>query len=67
MNKALVVYASTHGHTEKVAGRLAGALRAEQGEVDLREVTQVGESEPGRADVVEEGPVVLPIDEPEDE
>lgn len=34
----LLVYATTHGHTGKVAGRIAAALRGEGVEVDLRDV-----------------------------
>jgi len=35
---ALVVYASTHGHTAKIAARIAGAMREQGGDVDLRDV-----------------------------
>jgi menaquinone-dependent protoporphyrinogen oxidase len=37
--KALLVYGSTHGHTAKIAGRMAQAMRADGLDVDLREVS----------------------------
>jgi menaquinone-dependent protoporphyrinogen oxidase len=37
MQKILLVYASTHGHTAKIAGRLAEAMRAAGAEVELAE------------------------------
>jgi menaquinone-dependent protoporphyrinogen oxidase len=49
---ALLVYASTHGHTAKIAARLADTLRAEGLEVDLRDVTSAGDAWPTRYDVV---------------
>jgi menaquinone-dependent protoporphyrinogen oxidase len=49
---ALIVYASTHGHTAKVAGRLADAMRARGLEVDLRDVADAADAKPGRYDVV---------------
>jgi menaquinone-dependent protoporphyrinogen oxidase len=44
---ALVVYASTHGHTAKIAARLAGAMRSEGRAVDLRDVAQAADAAPG--------------------
>ncbi len=49
---ALVVYASTHGHTAKIADRIAQAMREQDLEVDLRDVASAAEVEPGRYDVV---------------
>jgi menaquinone-dependent protoporphyrinogen oxidase len=49
---ALVVYASTHGHTEKIATRLADSMRAEGLEVDLRSVASAADVAPGRYDLV---------------
>src|SRR3954451_18040611 len=48
---ALVVYASTHGHTAKIAGRLAQAMRAQGLEVDVRDVAGAADAKPGRYDV----------------
>jgi menaquinone-dependent protoporphyrinogen oxidase len=49
---ALVVYASTHGHTAKIAARIAQAMRAQRLEVDLRDVASAVDVEPGRYGVV---------------
>jgi menaquinone-dependent protoporphyrinogen oxidase len=49
---ALVVYASTHGHTAKIAARIADAIRAEGVGVDLRDVVHAFGVEPGEYDVV---------------
>jgi menaquinone-dependent protoporphyrinogen oxidase len=49
---ALVVYASTHGHTAKIAARIAAAMRDQGLEVDLRDVADAGDTKPGRYDVV---------------
>lgn len=49
---ALVVHASTHGHTAKIASRVADAMRAEGLEVDLREVADAQRALPGRYDLV---------------
>jgi menaquinone-dependent protoporphyrinogen IX oxidase len=49
---ALVVYASTHGHTAKIAARIAAAVRDEGLEVDLRDVADAAAARPGRYDVV---------------
>lgn len=48
----LVIYASTHGHTAKIAGRVAEALREEGVEVDLRGVGDADGADPGHADGV---------------
>lgn len=48
---ALVVYASTHGHTAKFADRIARSMRAQGLEVDLRDVATAG-VQLGRYDVV---------------
>jgi menaquinone-dependent protoporphyrinogen oxidase len=48
---ALVVYASTHGHTAKIAARLAQAMRAQGLEVDVRDVAGAADAKPGRYDV----------------
>jgi menaquinone-dependent protoporphyrinogen oxidase len=48
----LVVYASTHGHTAKIAARLAEGMRGEGLEVDLREVADAADAAPGRYDLV---------------
>jgi menaquinone-dependent protoporphyrinogen oxidase len=50
--RALVVYASTHGHTAKIAARLAQAMRGQGLEVDLRDVAEAADAKPGRYDVV---------------
>ncbi len=39
MNTVLIVYASTHGHTAKIATRVAERLRAKGVEVDLHNVS----------------------------
>ena len=49
---ALVVYASTHGHTAKIAARLAEAMRGEGRAVDLREVAQAADAAPDRYGLV---------------
>lgn len=49
---ALVVYASTHGHTAKIAARLAAAMRREGLAVDLRDVTLAADARPERYDLV---------------
>jgi menaquinone-dependent protoporphyrinogen oxidase len=45
---ALVVYASTHGHTAKIAARIAAAMREQGLEVDLREVAAAADADPAR-------------------
>lgn len=49
---ALVVYASTHGHTARIAARIAEAMRAHGVEADLHDVASAGDAEPGLYDVV---------------
>jgi menaquinone-dependent protoporphyrinogen oxidase len=49
---ALVVYASTHGHTAKIAARIAEAMRAQGLEVDVRDVAAAGDAQPARYGVV---------------
>lgn len=49
---ALVVYASTHGHTARIATRLADVMRAEGLAVDLREVADADSARPGRYGLV---------------
>jgi menaquinone-dependent protoporphyrinogen oxidase len=49
---SLVIYASTHGHTAKIATRIVEAMRVEGCEVDLRDVKDAGDARPGRYDLV---------------
>jgi menaquinone-dependent protoporphyrinogen oxidase len=49
---ALVVYASTHGHTAKIAARVARAMREQGVEVDLREVAGASDVQLDRYAVV---------------
>ncbi len=49
---ALVVYASTHGHTAKIADRMAQSMRAQGLEVDLRDVASAADVQSGRYDIV---------------
>lgn len=49
---ALVVYASTHGHTAKIAARIAQGMRAQGLEVDLRDVASAADTQPASYDVV---------------
>ncbi|MEA2192479.1 MAG: menaquinone-dependent protoporphyrinogen oxidase [Solirubrobacteraceae bacterium] len=44
--RALVVYASTHGHTARIAARLAQAMREQGVDADLRDVAQSAPVEP---------------------
>ena len=44
----LVVYASNHGHTAKIAARLAETMRGHGLEVDLRDVASAAGAQPGR-------------------
>lgn len=46
MASILIIYATTHGHTEKVAARMAEAIRPEGFDVDLRGVADAGEADP---------------------
>ena len=57
MADVLVLYASTHGHTAKVAARIADRLRAEGvDEVDVRDVAaDAGTLDPGAYDAVVAG------------
>jgi len=48
----LLVYFSTHGHTEAVAERLADALRRDGLDVDVRDVAHAGDVDPERHDAV---------------
>jgi menaquinone-dependent protoporphyrinogen oxidase len=50
--RALVVYASTHGHTAKIAARMARAVEQAHVAVDLRDVADAGDIDPGDYDVV---------------
>jgi len=45
--RALVVYASTHGHTARIAARVAEAMRAQGLEADLHDVANAGDADPG--------------------
>ncbi len=54
-HSALLVYASTHGHTAKVAARIAAAMREQGVEVDLREVAVAGAAQPSHYDFVAVG------------
>ena len=49
---ALVVYATTHGHTAKIAARLAEAMCGAGLEVDLHEAWEAADVEPRRYDLV---------------
>jgi menaquinone-dependent protoporphyrinogen oxidase len=49
---ALVVYATTHGHTARIAARIAAAMRDQGLEVDLRDVAAAADAKPGRYDLV---------------
>lgn len=51
-NKILLVYATTHGHSEKIAGRLAEAMRAEGADVELTQVAGAGAPGAERCDMV---------------
>jgi menaquinone-dependent protoporphyrinogen oxidase len=49
---ALIVYASTHGHTARIAARITAAMRDRGLEVDLRDVAGAADVEPRRYGVV---------------
>lgn len=49
---ALVIYASTHGHTARIADRVAQAMRARGLAVDLRDVAHAIDVQPGHYDLV---------------
>ena len=51
-HRALVVYASTHGHTAKIAARLADAMRGEGVDVDVRDVEHAADAYPASYDLV---------------
>jgi menaquinone-dependent protoporphyrinogen oxidase len=42
----LVIYASTHGHTAKIAGRVADGVRAAGLEADVCDVARAGDTDP---------------------
>src|SRR4051794_133422 len=46
MPKALLLYATTHGHTAKIATRLADTLRAAGLDAEVREVKAAGDADP---------------------
>jgi menaquinone-dependent protoporphyrinogen oxidase len=46
MTRVLVLYASTHGHTAKIARRVAEAVRSEGLESDLREARAASDVSP---------------------
>lgn len=50
--KALVIHASTHGHTTKIAARLGQAMHEHSIYVDLHEVTDPAIADPARYDLV---------------
>jgi menaquinone-dependent protoporphyrinogen oxidase len=50
--KALVLYASTHGHTAKIATHIADAMRSDEIDVDLVEVRAAADTDPAGYDVV---------------
>ena len=49
--RALIVYGSTHGHTAKIAARMADAIRAEGLRVDVLDVVHAAGVDPDRYDV----------------
>ena len=58
MASVLLVYATTHGHTAKVARHLAEAVRSEGPEVELRDVADAKELQPvGNSGVIVGGSV----------
>ncbi|HEV7808590.1 MAG TPA: flavodoxin domain-containing protein [Solirubrobacteraceae bacterium] len=50
--QALLVYASTHGHTARIAARMARAMRADGLDVDLRDVAHADDADPAAYDLV---------------
>jgi menaquinone-dependent protoporphyrinogen oxidase len=48
----LVVYATTHGHTGRIAARISAAMREQGVAVDLREVAHAADAQPRHYDVV---------------
>jgi menaquinone-dependent protoporphyrinogen oxidase len=49
---ALVVYASTHGHTARIAAHVAEAMRRQGLTVDVLDVSEAADADPLRYDVV---------------
>jgi menaquinone-dependent protoporphyrinogen oxidase len=52
MPRVLVVYASTHGNTGQIAARIAKSMRRAGHHTDLREVGDVGDTDPGAYELV---------------
>ncbi|MGZ4271412.1 MAG: menaquinone-dependent protoporphyrinogen IX dehydrogenase [Solirubrobacteraceae bacterium] len=52
MTDVLIVYASNHGHTGKIAARIAAALEADGVRPDVREVSAAAEVSPSDYDAV---------------
>ena len=50
--RILIVFATTHGHTARIAERLAKAARAAGVHTDVREMGDLGELQPERFDGV---------------
>lgn len=48
MAGVLLLYATTHGHTSKIAKRIARTLSAEGLDVDMRRAESAGDADPGR-------------------
>jgi menaquinone-dependent protoporphyrinogen oxidase len=48
----LIVYASTHGHTAKIAARIAATLGSQGVETDVRDVADAGDVDPRSYDAV---------------
>ena len=49
--RALIVYGSTHGHTAKIAARMADAMREQGLHVDVLDVVHAAGVDPDRYDV----------------
>ena len=52
MPRILIVYASTHGHTGRIAARIAAVLEAAGADADLRAVADAGDCDPRAYDAV---------------
>lgn len=52
MPGVLLLYASTHGHTQKIAARIADVLRGQGVEVELRDGKNRADTDPARVDGV---------------
>lgn len=52
MPGVLLVYATTHGHTAKVAARLAEVIRAERLDADVFEAADADAADPSRYEAV---------------